>query len=147
MEETRKCPYCGEEIRAEATRCRYCRSLLTSLDPERWHRSHPERRFAGVASAVARAFTIPVSAVRLGFVVLAFFHFLGPLLYLALWALIPFAPGEPSPLDRFRVSIQALIAQLAGRPRSSAGTTANGERPEPRHGDGESSGLHLRVVP
>jgi phage shock protein C len=146
MDETRRCPYCGEEIRAEATRCRYCRSLLTTLDPERWHRDHPERRVAGVASAVARAFTIPVGAARLGFIVLAFFHFLGPLLYLTLWALIPFAPGDPSPLDRLRGAIQHLFQS----PRRTADVrpVANGvDRGERPRDEGRAGGLPLSVVP
>ncbi len=34
MDEFRPCPYCGEEIRTAATRCRFCRSRLTALDPD-----------------------------------------------------------------------------------------------------------------
>src|SRR6266481_5152427 len=98
MEDVRTCPYCAEEIRAAATRCPYCRSRVTALDPERWFRDHPERRVAGVASAVARALAIPVGAVRLGFIVLTFVHLLGPLLYGALWLLIPYTPGGDAPL-------------------------------------------------
>jgi len=146
MDETRRCPYCDEEIRTEATRCRYCRSLLTNLDPERWHRDHPERRVAGVASAVARAFTIPVGAARLGFIVLAFFHLFGLLLYVALWALIPFAPGDPSPLDRLRGAIQHLF----GQPRRArdARPTANGaDRGERPRDGGRAGGLPVSVAP
>ena len=145
MDETRRCPYCGEEIRAEATRCRYCRSLLTTLDPERWHRDHPERRVAGVASAVARAFTIPVGAARLGFIVLGFFHFLGPLLYLALWALIPFAPGDPSPLDRMRGAIQRLFAH-SFRPHESRPAANGADRGERGHDEGRPGALPVRLV-
>jgi phage shock protein PspC (stress-responsive transcriptional regulator) len=102
--DTRQCPQCGEEIRAEAIRCRFCRSWLTHLDPERWHRDHPERRLAGVAAAIAHAFAVPVGAVRLGFVILSFVHLLGLLLYVALWLTIPFASGGG-----------AVFEDLAGR--------------------------------
>ncbi len=113
MEETRTCPYCGEAIRVEAVRCRYCRSRLTALDPERWHRDHADRRLAGVATAVARALAVPVGAVRVGFLVLAFFHLLGPILYGALWLVVPFRAGEDSPLTRGLARVRAVAAELA----------------------------------
>ena len=112
MDEFRPCPYCGEEIRTAATRCRFCRSRLTALDPERWYRDHPERRVAGVASAVARALAVPVGAVRLGFIVLTFLHFLGPLLYGALWLLVPFTPGGDAPLTCALARARNLLDQL-----------------------------------
>lgn len=112
MDEFRPCPYCGEEIRTAATRCRFCRSRLTALDPERWYRDHPERRVAGVASAVARALAVPVGAVRLGFIVLTFLHFLGPLLYGALWLLVPFSPGGDAPLTSALARARNLLDQL-----------------------------------
>ncbi len=71
---TRKCPYCAEEIAAEAVRCPYCRSRVAALDPARWYRDHPGRRLAGVAAAIGHAVALPVSGVRLGFVVLTFVH-------------------------------------------------------------------------
>jgi phage shock protein PspC (stress-responsive transcriptional regulator) len=109
MDEFRTCPFCGEQIRTAATRCRYCRSRLTTLDPERWYRDHPERRVAGVASALARALVVPIGAVRLGFVVFSFVHLIGPVLYAALWLLIPFAPGGDAPLGRvFALARDAL---------------------------------------
>src|SRR6185369_354229 len=97
MDDFRSCPYCGEQIRSAAIRCRYCRSRVAALDPERWYRDQPDRRVAGVASAVARALAVPVGAVRLAFIVLTFVHLIGPLLYGALWLLIPYAPGGDAP--------------------------------------------------
>lgn len=100
MPDTKRCPYCAEEIRVEATRCRFCRSRLTSFDEARWHRSHQDARLGGVCSALAHAFAFPVSAVRLVFVVLTIIPgHVGPLLYLGLWLLIPPRPGADSKLE------------------------------------------------
>ena len=81
MADTKLCPYCAEEIRAEATRCRFCRSRLMTLDTDRWQRHHPEAKIAGVCSALARVFVVPVAAVRLAFVVLS--------------QLVPLKPTQP----------------------------------------------------
>jgi phage shock protein PspC (stress-responsive transcriptional regulator) len=141
MDATRKCPYCAETIAAEALRCRHCRSRLTAIDPERWHRSHPERRVAGVAAAVAHAFAVPVGAVRLAFIVLTFFHLLGPVLYGALWLIIPFAPGQESPLERGFGRAKDLAAQLRGAPPHASGGPFGGSRPaEP---DGPPAATHV----
>lgn len=99
MAETKRCPYCAEEIQAEATRCRYCRSRLATFDVAGWHRSHAEGRLAGVCAALAHALAIPTAAVRLVFVVLTFFHLLGPLLYAGLWLIIPRTPDGESQLE------------------------------------------------
>jgi len=117
MADTRKCPYCAEEIRTEAVRCPYCRSGMATADHDRWYRNHPERRVAGVAAAVAHALGLPIMGVRLGFVVLTFVHLLGPIVYGGLWLLVPFAPGEPSPLEQGLAAAQDWVARFRGHGR------------------------------
>ena len=87
METIRRCPYCDEEIRAEAIRCRHCRSRLAAFDPSGWDRDRPERTVAGVAAALANAFAVPIAVARFGFIVATAFHLVGVIAYLALWLL------------------------------------------------------------
>ena len=126
MDEMKRCPYCDEEIRADAIRCRYCRSRLAALDPGTWYRDHPERRVAGVAAAVAQAFAVPVAAARFGFIVLAVFHLVGVIAYLALWLIVPFRPGDEPPFARGLQLARRIVdegreafASRRARPRSN----------------------------
>jgi phage shock protein PspC (stress-responsive transcriptional regulator) len=118
----RPCPYCAEEIAASAVRCPHCRSRLHLRDGAAWHRDHPERVLGGVAAAVAHAAAVPVTLVRAAFVVLTFFHLLGPLLYGALWMLLPARSGEPSWLEGAFGRGEAALRRLRGGDDARPGT-------------------------
>lgn len=111
----KRCTYCAEEIPEEATRCRFCRSRLVSFVPACWHRDHPEARLGGVCAALSRSLALPLAAVRIAFIVLAFFHFTGVLLYGALWLVIPPRFCGESRLERLLGWALAQARWLSGR--------------------------------
>jgi phage shock protein PspC (stress-responsive transcriptional regulator) len=115
MADMKRCPYCGEEIRAEAVRCRYCRSRLVSFEVDRWHRSHPEAKLAGVCASLAHVFAVPVVVVRLTFVLFTIFTHVAPLVYGVLWLVIPSRPGEDSVLEKVLRRALEVAGVLGGR--------------------------------
>ncbi len=83
-----------------------------------WHRGAPERRLAGVCSALARELDVPLPAIRAAFVLavaLPGIRVLAIGLYLALWFVTPNAPGEPSGLDRVVVAFEDLVGARRDR--------------------------------
>jgi phage shock protein PspC (stress-responsive transcriptional regulator) len=87
------------------------------MEPGQWHRDHEGRRLGGVACGVARALALPVTPVRLAFVILTFLHFLGPVLYAALWLVMPYAPGDEPPYAQALVRAKRFYEQLFGHHR------------------------------
>jgi phage shock protein PspC (stress-responsive transcriptional regulator) len=111
MTDMKTCPYCAEEIRSEAVKCRFCGSRLDgNVLAMEWTRREEGKMIAGVCAGLADQFDISVTLVRLAFVLACIVGGgVGILVYVILWIIMPMerrghdfsadSRSDPAPFD------------------------------------------------
>jgi phage shock protein PspC (stress-responsive transcriptional regulator) len=91
---TKRCPYCAEEIQAEALKCKHCGTWLSAAavpGPNWLVRPSSNRMLAGVCAGIGNALRIDPTLVRILFALATFFTALVPgiIVYIILAFVIP----------------------------------------------------------
>lgn len=97
--ETKTCPYCYEEIHAQAIKCKHCGSMLNEelhetsagLASKRITRSSTEKILGGVCGGFGNYLGVDPTLLRVIWIIVVCFTAIlpGVLTYLLLWLIIP----------------------------------------------------------
>lgn len=119
--DNKTCPYCCEEIPAEAVKCPWCQSTLKSTRTEadsesEWTRDHPGRWFLGVAKSLAVKTDISVYFWRAAFIIATIWYGIGPIVYFTIWAVTPFRPGDETPFEQGIRKAAEILGRINNKP-------------------------------